>query len=245
MKYKKILVSFLLVAIVFPSFAIAKSENAEENKGKGFCERISSLSENINKRIGNNGHNLYQKRIEINDQFKEKRREYLENKEQRREKWDINREEHFSKLKEKAGTNEQKEAINRIMETLQIAISARREAIDMAINKYRQELDKLKEDRKVSVDNLIKNYKANIQLVFEKAQADCENGADPKTVNERIRTELKDLKDSFIKEKKGLSDIKGALRELVSVKKKAMETAISEFKITAQITIADLKNVIK
>lgn len=223
-----------------PILIFARPERPEE-KTNTYCNRISNLLSKIDQRITKQNTKLEEKRDKISNRIEKSRQKRDARLAEKREKWDANREEHFVKLEEKAGTDEQKQAILEFIETIKLAIKTRRAAINKAIQDFRKGLDEIKSSHKLSVNTAISNYRNEIKTVFEKAQSDCDNGIDPKIVREGLRNDLKQVKEDFAINKKGIEKNKDEMKSLIAAKKEAIKKAINNFEAAIEQARIDLR----
>ena len=242
MNYKKLVVflfSFLILTII--AVPILTQGKNEENKGKGFCVRISSIVSKIDQRIDHYTNKLTEKRTQNQNRVSERRQERSNRFEEKREKWDVNRAEHFEKLEERAQTNEQKQAIIEFKKIITQAISNRRAKIDIVIQNFRNGLSDLKTSRKTSIDNVILDYKNDIKTALNNAESACQTGTEPGIINKDLRDKLKQIKDDFVTARKNIERMKSDTQLLILNKKEAIKQAIDEFKITMNQAVEDLK----
>jgi len=249
MNYKKIftirLALLFLVVILAPVLILAQQKgngNGSSNGANGFCNRISKISSDTGKRFGNSNAKLEQKRERIEERIEERREERDQKYEQKREKWDDNCAEHFAKLDERAGTDEQKRVALEFQQAVSAAIRVRRDAVYGAIQEFRQGLDDAKIARKGSTDEAITAFRNSSEAAIEKAKADCEQeGVDPKTVQERLRNELKTARQEYVNTRQQAGRIDTDTEALVTAKREAIEEAQNDFKSALEQARDDFK----
>ena len=128
MNYKKIFtigLVFLFVTVILAPVLIL----AQQNRANGFCNRVSKISSDTGKGFGNNSAKLEQKRERITERIEEHREERDERYEEKKAKWDANRVEHFAKLDEEAGTEEQKRVTTEFQQAVTTAIRIDRKSV--------------------------------------------------------------------------------------------------------------------
>ena len=252
MNYKKIftigLVLLFVTVILVPALILAQPKgngngngNGSSNGAEGFCSRVSKISSDAGQKFGNSNAKLEQKRERIEEKIEERREERNQKYEQKREKWDDNRAEHFAKLDERAGTEEQKRIALEFQEAVNAAIRARRDAVDAAIEQFRQGVENAKIARKGSTDGAITAFRNSSEAAIGRAEVDCGQGDDPKTVQERLRNELKTAKQEYVKARQRIEGIDTDMEALITVKREAIEKAQEDFKQALEQAKNDFK----
>ena len=230
MNYKKIfiigLALLLLTVVLVPALILAQQKGSN-----GFCNRVSKISSDTGQKFGNQNAKLEQKREQIKERIEERREERDQRYEEKKAKWDANRAEHFAKLDEKAGTDEQKEVTTEFQQAVVAAIIIRRDAVNAAIQEFRQGLEDAKLARKGSTDEATIAFRASSEAAIEKAKADCEAGIiDSKTVQETLRNELKAAKQEYISARQEIEKVDIDMEALITAKREAIEKAQDDFK---------------
>lgn len=242
--YKKIFINGLgtvmIISILAPLLISAQNDNAEE-KARGYCGRLSEISSKIDQRIANRDAKLEEKRARIADIIKTRQTKRDVKIAEKRAKWDANRAEHFAKLEEKAGNDEQKQAALDFKEAMSEAISIRRAAINQAIQDFRQGTKEAIASRKASADSAVLALRTSIKSAFEKAESDCDTGIEARTVRENLRADLKTAKEQFTIAKQGIDKLGVQKEILIDQKKEAINKAIDDFKTAVETAKADFK----
>ncbi len=230
MNYKKIFIIgfvLLLVIVVLAPVLIL----AQQKEAKGFCNGISKISSDTGQRFGNRNTKLEQKREQIRERIEERRQERDQRYEEKKAKWDANRAEHFAKLDEKAGTDEQKEVITEFQQAVTAAIRIRRDAVNTAIEEFRQGVEDAKIARKGSIDEAIIAFRASSEAAIEEAKIDCEkDDPDSKEIQQTLRNKLKATKQEYISARQGAEKIDIDMEALITAKREAIEEAQDAFK---------------
>lgn len=247
MNYKKIftigLTLLFVTVILVPALILAQPKgngngngdddsngNVGSNGSKGFCGRVSKISSDAGQKFGNSDAKLEQKREQIRERIEENCQERDKKYEEKREKWNDNRAEHFAKLDERAGTEEQKRVALEFKEAVGEAIRTRREAVDAAIEQFRQGVENAKNARKVSTNEAITAFRNSSEAAIGKAQTSCGQDSDPKTVQERLRNELKTAKQEYVKARQRIQGTDTDTEPLVTAKREAIQKAQKNFK---------------
>ncbi len=230
------------MGILVPVLIFAGHDNAEE-KAKGYCARLSTLSSNIDQRIANRDSRLEAKRTEIANRIETRQGERDARILEKRAKWDANRAEHFAKLEERAQTDEQQQAVVAFKETINASIATRRAAIDEAIQDFREGVKEAIASHKLSVDTVVSTFRNSIQSAFGKATSDCENGVDPRTARENLRADLRAAREKLASDRQEIEKLKTPKETLIAARREAIKKAIEDFKSELESARADLKAV--
>lgn len=221
-----------------------RQSGKENDNAKGninFCS-------NINKMIQSE-----QKLVEAQTKIEEKRQEQQQKVAQRwverntkqektRNKWDENRDEFFTKLEEKAGTDAQKQALLAFRKTVTIAITARRAAIDSAIESFRKEVEESIASKKISADLLVNAFKNEVQVAINKAKADCTlTNPDSIAIRTAFEASVKIAKEKFEINRKNIEKLNDSLQVLIDAKKHVIEKATTDFKVAMEAARTVLK----
>ena len=250
MNYKKIftirLALLFLVIILAPVLILAEQKgngngNGNGNEAKGFCSRVSKISSDTGQRFGNRNTKLEQKREQIRERIEERRQERDQRYEEKQAKWDANRADHFAKLDEKAGTEEQKQVTSEFQQAVVAAIRIRRDAVYAAIQEFRQGIEDAKIARKEFIDETIIAFRDSSAAAIEKAKTDCEQGVDPKTVQETLRNDLKAAKQEYVIARQEIEKIDTDMEALITAKREAIEKAQEDFKQALEQAKDDFK----
>jgi len=227
----------LLIILLIPLIVSAKSENANQ----GYCNRVSNAYQKLIQRIDNLDEKLEQKRNQIVARLEERRQQRDTRFTKKREKWDANREKHFALLEEKAGTEEQKQALLKFKQIVSQAIIDRRQAVDQAINDFREGVEDLKLARWDDIDEMIANYRDELKLAFENANNECGKGSDQGDISQSLKNQLRNTKQGFLDNKATVGNIREGMQELIEAKKQAIQQAKDDFKETINQALEDLK----
>lgn len=158
-----------------------------------------------------------------------------------RAKWSSDRSNQFAKLEAKATTATASAAVKTFESQITSAISARETAVDSAISTYRAGVDKIISDRKNAIDSAISTFIASVDSAFSKASTDCANNVAPATVRQETVTSLKTARQTFQAARSSLTKFSDAFAPLDAARKAAVQTAIDNFKTTAQQARDELK----
>lgn len=244
LNFKKILRSgfwgLLIIGALIPLWIFAQNAN-ENQKAKVFCTAISNLASKFEQRVTNYKTKLEEKRAEIASNFAVKWHERDTKLAEKRNKWDINHNEHFTKLEQKAITDQQKQALVTFKEAVTTAISARRTAIDAAIQTFRQGVNSAIASRKNAVDGAIGDLTNSIIAAVDKAKTDCQNGVDPATVRQALKADLKSAQEKYVSDRQKIDKLQSQIEPLLDTRNQAIEKAIADFKSAMEKAKSDFK----
>jgi len=242
--FKKILktgfLGLMIAGVLVPLWIFAQNAN-DNQKAKGFCNSISNLASKYDQKVTDRETKLEEKRNEIQNRITNRWVERDAKLAEKRAKWDVNREEHFEKLEEKAGTDEQKQALLDFKQAVTAAITARRAAIDKAIEDFRQGVERAKIDRKSAADALGNTFRNSIQAAFQKAETDCDASVDPATIRTNFRAEVKATKEKFESDRQEMEKLQTSMEALINTRKETIKKAIDGFKTAMETAKADFE----
>jgi len=239
-KLSILIISSILILAPVLILAQGKGQGSENKKG-GSCNLISQMQSRIMEKMNKGKGNLNGKHEEVKNRLQERKQEREMKLEQKREKWDENREDHFTKLQERAGTDEQKQAVTKFVETITTAVSTRRDAFDQAIGDFQEGLDGIQGSRADILETAMESYEQGIGQAFEKAEQDCEDEVDIKTVRNNLRDDLKDIRDQYREDVQQFQGHGEDIQALVEIKKESMNDAKDEFKEILEEALGVLK----
>ncbi len=158
-----------------------------ENK----CLAIDKIASKVQAQLNERKIALDKKRANIATEATTKQENRNKELTAKRAEWDKLREENFEKLRSKATTNNQKDAVEEYIKTMKEAISARRTANDAAFATYRAELIALKTSLKQTVETNISLTSSSIDQAISDAKAACQSGeSSPETIKQNLKTAL-------------------------------------------------------
>ncbi|MBU1132627.1 hypothetical protein KKC32_05295 [Patescibacteria group bacterium] len=254
MNYNKTIAILSLAGIMlFPFAGLAQEENNGEQPleltlepiavENVFCDKFSAWTEKVKNRIVENDAKLENWRAQNLNKRMERLTAQDGKSEQNRKRWDENRTNHFSKLEEKAQTDEQRQALIKFQESVNAAVSARRASMDAAKSAFREGISAKLQARKSKTDEVISAYRNGIDGIIEKINADCDTGADQKELRTTGMSALKNAKTKFQSDRKAIEKVNVSLETLLSTRKKAMEKAQADFKSALEKAKEELKSV--
>lgn len=221
-----------------------ETKRPEKTSAAAVCERLDAF-------IGKLGQNLNQARTKLSD-AKQERSEKLKDRSGKnderlsevREKADGNREEHYAKLKQRAETEAQKQAVEDFIAAVDDAVKARKAAVDDAIEAYRQGLADAAKTRQAAVEAAKKNFEAAVEAAKAKAKADC-GSTDGAAVRTALLEALKQAKEQLAKDIRAAKQVETTLRELKAARREAVQKAFEDFRAAFKKALDRLKEAFK
>lgn len=243
MNYKKVLgvgvTSMMLFSVISPTFALAEGM---EKKATNFCDGLSILEAKNAKKIENKKNKIDIKREEKNLRMKDNWATFDAKREMNRSKEEANRTEKMAKKENKLDTDAEKEKMMAFKTSIENATQTRKEAVDSAVKAYRDGTEKIMKERKTMIDGITGAYKNAITEALAKAKADCASGIDSKTVATTFRTAQNVAKEKMKTDRMTAEKISEEVKNLVEVRKQAVEKARTDFKMTTEKAREALKN---
>ncbi|MDP2909727.1 MAG: hypothetical protein Q8N69_01495, partial [bacterium] len=158
---KKILYLFLILTL-FPAASFAQQGRDAGNK-TATCSKIMEKLSNAQRALNGSQEKIRNRQGDINGNIENRRENRILQMEKIRNKWSQNRADHFEKLRERAQTEEQKQAVEGFVIAVESALIIRQEAFDRAIRDYQVEFDALAESRQSEVKQRAEDYKTAVE----------------------------------------------------------------------------------
>ena len=235
------ILSFFSTVIIFAQTGTPKAAGTQASKN--FCQRVSEFSSRIDQKITEQNVKLEAKRNETANKISSRRQERTSNLAEIRTKWDESRTEHFQKLREKAETDAQKQALIQFKEAVNSAISTRRAAVDAANSGFQQGVDQAITARKIAADAAVANFRNSVKAAWDKAKTDCASGVNTATVRQNLKSALKSAREKFVSDKQAVEKLRDSMKNLIQTRKQAIEKANQDFKAAMEKAKDDLKAV--
>ncbi|OGL32556.1 hypothetical protein A3F64_01250 [Candidatus Saccharibacteria bacterium RIFCSPHIGHO2_12_FULL_42_8] len=215
---------------VEPKKTITNSHTTESK-----CLAIDKIVSKVHTQLDERKSKVESKRASLAAESSSKQAERDKELATKRAEWDAQRQENFQRLRSKAVTSAQKEAVENYVAAISEAISVRRSANDAAHATYRAELEALKATLKQSVETNISTTSSNISQAISDAKAACESGESSvdtirqnlKKALEEARTQSKTNRQSTVKSEQ-LKAIVNKRNESVKANAAAFEQATKE-----------------
>jgi hypothetical protein len=242
------LLTLVAVQLVVPIYAFAETtrevmmkRTETQMETRGICARIDALEANVESRADKRQTSLSEKGTTRLEKLETSRAERTDNLDSRRDEWDTNRTERYEKLMARATTDAQKSAVTNFETAIEAAVAKRRATIDSAISAFRTGIDTAVSTRKTTISGAITTFDAARKSAFDKAKASCTAGTDASSVRTTLQNDLKAATDQFSANRQAADKVETQLNALAETRRKTVETAISEFKVTLKSEIEKLK----
>ncbi|MDO9231638.1 MAG: hypothetical protein Q7U36_04155 [bacterium] len=269
MNYKKLskisLIAFLALTFIFPSVSLAvgnapsqeardakkaeiqeakdaKKEEIQTNKTEKTCAMISNQAEQIQNRLTERIAKLTQKRTETQASIDERVAQRTAKRTERRAKWEATKTANWEKLRTKAGTDEQKTAVEKFIATVQTAVKTKNDAIDATLTQLRAEIQTRNNERKSEIDAQIASYKNAVASITSQVQSDCSAGKDAKTIRESYRTQMQQARETFQNRERNREEFNAEIKTLKDAKKSEVTAILETFKKTVEDAKAELRS---
>jgi hypothetical protein len=216
-------------------------EEKQEMVTQNVCENISEKIDQLENKIANQEDGVRTRQEQRLANWTEKAGKVDTKLESLREAWDTNRTEQFTKLRDRAKTDDQIRAVTAFETTTKEAIAARRLAVDDAMNKFREGVKNTIQTRQGDMDKIMSGLEATRLEIFKKAKDDCANGANAQTVRTNLRKALQEGKNKLEANKKSETKSGETIVSLVRIRQAAVEDALTKFKATMERARIELK----
>ena len=235
----------LLVLLFSPLLALAQTNDAVtdresrrggSDRGADFCENLDTLEENLLDKLADRANSVKDRGnargYDVDTRRAERQSEY----ESRRDSQDSDREDRYESLRDKAETDEQAEAIEDFISTVESLLEDIRAAYDAAIEEFETAVENLKGDLEDTTGDLADELEREIAAIFDEAEDACDSGSSSDEVRTLVREGLSEMKTSrqSNRDEYSYSDELEALRE-------TRKTAFAAAKETFQAGVADAK----
>jgi len=267
MSYKKIsknlLIAFIALTIITPSFSLAVSEKGPEGKQTDWeerqaerdarkqeiqtqktektCTQISQQAEKIQSQLAGKISLLAEKQVMAENKLASNIAKRTTEREIKRVAWDQERNERWAELRAAAKTDEQKEAVEKFILAIQVAVKTKRESLDQIILTFRTGIKEAINARKSGNSAALESYKNSIATISSQVAADCESGKDAKNVREYFRTEMKNARETFRNNRKPAEKLLDAIAPLKEVKKAELKAVIDTFQASIEAAKTELR----
>ena len=246
--FKKFIASTLVVLSFLPILASAeengRSENAPGKKEGDFCTRISSVQDKYAEKIKNMEEKRQKNESERGDKMTKKQGDVDSKRASNRTEIDGKRMKNWDKMAGKAKTDAEKAAVEAYKTAIQNAVTARRGAVDAAVKTYRDGLTSAMTTHSATINTAIAAFKASVDAALSKAQTDCNNKVDSKTVKETFNKSVSDAK-KVLQDARKSSEMSSGLAALKKTRDEAIKAAEATFKQATDKARADLMLVLK
>ncbi len=197
MKYNQYIAAGLLLGMLPTVAVFAQTDEAEKRMMRPAtafsCDSISVMEANVLSRVSERGDavmgNKLNRRTERAGQ-KSARLAALESK--RNEKESL-REARYSKMRDHAKTEEQKEAVETFIKTVERLVGERKAAVDAAVATFETDVMALRDQQDVTAESVVADVSQSVRSVFDDARAACSTASDGAAVREIISAGMKNI----------------------------------------------------
>lgn len=251
LKFSALALLVLLVpTLVFAApFRPLKStaDNATGTAGKlkpaataAVCTRIDAFMEKLQLGLGQANTRLADAQQERIQKLKDRADKNDEQLNGIRDKADENRLQHYEKLKARAQTEEQKQAAQTFIDTVEKAVETRQAAVNAAIEAYRNGLADATKIRQSAIQQAKKNFEAAVTAAKNKAKADCAT-LDAAAVRTQLLAALQAARKQLVTDIQAADKIQTKLEQLRKTRRQAVLQAFKAFDEAFKAALAELK----
>jgi len=214
----------------------SENRSGDQNFCTQFSQKVSKLSQEVNKRRSEAIAKVDQIKTEIRKKDSERKVDLTEKRSENEVKFNEN----VSKLDSKVSTLSQKQAVASFKSAMIAARAARKAAVDKAQADFRAGMEAVANERKNGVASTTDAFRAASNAAIEKAKADCAAGVDANTIKDTLNTSLRAAKTELENDRKSF-DNSAKVQALVKARNAAIRKAHDDFKAILKAEIAKLK----
>ncbi len=208
------------------------------------CLAIDKIASKVQTQLNERKTALDKKRASIATEAATKQENRDKELTTKRAEWDKLREENFEKLRSKAVTKDQKDAVEEYVKTMKEAIGARRTANDAALATYRSELAALKANLKQVVEASISLTSSSIDQAVSDAKAACQSGeSSPETIKQTLKTALESARSQAKTSRQSMTNSE-QLKTIINKRNEAVKANAQVFEQTTKAAREKLKTAI-
>ncbi len=226
------------------SVAAQSATSTPSGNGKDFCDRLGTVSTNLEKRISNREEQFRRLKDNRLEKFLKHASSTAERLDGTRDKWDDNRKEHYAKLLERADTDAEKQAVEKFRAAMDAATAKRRAAIDAAIKTFQLDVKNMLGSRKGGLEKAASDFRTGEQVAIKEAQDACKKGTDIKDVRKTFNRKLQGLQRSFEGDRRDANRLGVGLDGLARKRTEAFREAREAYESAARKARQELKAVL-
>jgi len=220
---------------------VAAQTTTSTPNSKDFCDRLSGISTNIEKRIGSREEQFRRLKDNRLEKFLKHASSTAERLDGTRDKWDENRKEHYAKLLERADTDAEKQAVEKFRAAMDAAVAKRRAAIDAAINTFQTDVKNMLGSRKGGLEKAAADFRTREKVAIKEAQDACASGKQIKDIRQTFNKKLQTLQRTFEGDRKDANRLGVGLDGLARKRTEAFREAREAYESAARKARIDLK----
>lgn len=211
---------------VYTVSAAAETGNAAESGG--FCADLPSIARTLNQRIADRQSDILAKQASQMSRLFERRNSRDNRLVEKRSQWEALRAKQFEKIRVRADSDNERQAVDDFRDEVESAVKAKNEAYDALRRDFRDKVDGAMQERKNRIKTAVESYKSAVKKALGKASADCRDGADGRSVRQALRSQLKSAREKFAGEKNEIQKIN--LEGLAAEKREAINKIRDDFR---------------
>lgn len=220
--------SFALLLGMAPT--VFAQTDANSGSLRGFCDRIDQVESGIKSRISTHKENLVSKvdvrKSNVEIRFDERMSTLAEN----REMHDENRADRYTKLSERATTEEQKAAVADFQTDVEALVVTRKAAVDTAIQAFKDGVIALYSGKRSEAELNLSAFDDAVDAAISEARASCTSGTDSKVVRDTLSTEMKNSRANLKAARESIKDSSQTeLTKLREARKASIQTAVTAY----------------
>jgi methionine-rich copper-binding protein CopC len=249
---KKIFSTLLLCSLVTPSLVVAHTSPTSHNdkidkadqkieqqkvatKKLGFCEQVDKALVYIDTKSAT----TEEKKVEKITKKDEKVEEVHAQKNNSFDDNDARRKAQFDELIKRATTTEQKVAVAKFIETLNIALLTKKTATEAIIAAHKKEVDQTRITQRNSIDKALTTLKTATEAAKTKAKTDCKNNVSDDIVIKNLKSSIQEAQSVFQNTTKLLTQ--NIRTEKYGTRKKELQDTEETFKKSVSQSKKDLQ----
>jgi len=160
-----------------------------------FCERIEEVRSNTLDKLYDRAEKVRDRGDSRNGNVDTRRESRLAKLEKHRENRDEARGNRYDALRAKATTDEQKEAVEIFIDTVESLLEERRIAMDEAITAFEDGVEDLKEQMQSATESLRVEVEKDLNSIFDQAEDACDAGTDVAEVRALIAQGMQTMRN--------------------------------------------------
>lgn len=227
----------------------AKTERADSSKKEQKvtgaeatkCTQVASLATKIQSQLVERQKKIEGKQNTNESELEARLQKRILELESKRKIWDAKRQENFAKLREKATTETQKQAVEQYITTVTQAIATRRTKNDLAISSFQQAVLGLKNETSSTVAQQSAGVAAKATAAVNEATAQCASGVDVTTIRADLKSKLEKIR-SEAKTQREATTAKSEVEALSKIRRTAIAANNKEFSATVKTARQTLLN---
>jgi hypothetical protein len=241
---KQLIALTLGVVVAVPTFIVGfpnQVRAVEQVTNGAVCLRLETATNSIRTKLAENKERWDARKIERSENWTEKTSNLQDRLEQKRLEADDKRDDAIEKLKAEYPDAEQREAIEEFQNTVEKAVTDRRNAFDAAHKAYREVVASLLQKRHDSFKTALATQKAAIDAAIAQAKSDCATGVEASEIRTELANAIKEARAQFQTDRAAVEKIKSQIEALRETRKEAIKEAQDKF----NETLADAREALK